>query len=249
MAGSTHSHGQSASGGNLDNPLGIYVNATTRDIFIADNGYSRVQEWSEPYTTGVTVAGTSQQPGSTNSLLSGPCGVWQDAYGNILVTDYSNNRIMEWAPGADSGIEVIGYGDTASYITNALGDPYGICLDGSNNLYVTNNSYADAKEFTGYYTGVKTVNSPLISSVSLYPNPNIGSFTLHGSADASLNGKDAYIVIMDMSGRVVMSQAVTVQNGSVDKQIDMGTKIPNGAYQLQLVSGNSRAGSKFEIIR
>ncbi len=249
VAGGTHSHGIAITEVNLDHPTGIYVNATTRDVYIADEGNARVQEWSEPYTTGVTVAGSATgQHGSSNALLSDPFGVWLDAYGNILVSDFSNSRIMEWSPGAAAGVLVIGHTDTANYDSVHLGYPYGICLDANKNLFVTDDEYYVAKEFTGYYTGIKAITS-LISKVSLYPNPNMGSFTLQSTVDASLEGKNIYIVVMDMSGKIVMSTQAVVQNHAINKQINVGAEIPNGVYQLQVISGNDKANSKFEVIR
>jgi sugar lactone lactonase YvrE len=249
VAGGTHAHGTSATANNLNNPKGIYVDATTRDVYIADWGYSRVQRWSEPYSGGMTVAGGSQQQiGHSDSLLDDPCGVWLDAQGNLLVTDFGNNRIMEYLPGDTSGIPVLGVTSTTGFTGNLLGQPYGICLDSHGNLFVTDDGYIIAKEYSDSNTAVKTVK-PLINNLNLYPNPNMGSFTLHSTVDVSLNGQQAFIVVMDINGKVVFSEKAVIQNGSVNKQIDMGDKIPNGVYQLQLVSGNNTAGSKFEIVR
>jgi len=248
VAGGAHSSGLSATPTNLDHPIGIYVNATTRDVYIADYGYHRVQEWSEPYTTGATVAGSTIQAGANDSLLQQPCGVWLDAHGNLLVTDYQNSRLMEYLQGDTFGIVVVGVPNAAGFTPDSLGSPYGICMDASGHLFLTDDNYQIAKEYTYSATGVKAIKN-LIIGVELYPNPSMGSFSLRSTVDPSLNGKDAYIMVMDINGKVVFSEKVTVQNGSVNQQLQMGDKVPDGVYQLELVSGNNKANSKFEIIR
>ncbi len=248
VAGGGHYHGQGISATTLNEPLGIFVDKTTRDVYVADYGYARVQKWAPPYVTGVTVAGSSLgAPGSNDSLLNCPSGVWVDANGNVIVTDYLNSRIMEWAPGALAGSRVVGTG-LPGIAVNQISAPYGICLDANKNLFVTDPSYQLAKEFTYSPTSVPVLNSA-ITKVELYPNPNSGSFTVSGNVNASLNGKQVYIIVLDMNAKVVLSEKAIAQNGNVSKHIDMGKELPNGVYQVQLVSGNNSANSKFQLMR
>ncbi len=75
------------------------------NIFVADAGNSRVQEWTAGATQGVTVAG-SENGGSAANQLTLPRGVALDGHGNIFVGDWYNSRVQDWAPGAAEGITV-----------------------------------------------------------------------------------------------------------------------------------------------
>jgi hypothetical protein len=61
--------------------------------------------------------------------------VYVDADGNIYVSDYINQRIQKWAPGATSGTTVAGNGTLGSG-ANQLGSPYSVYVDVGGNVYV-----------------------------------------------------------------------------------------------------------------
>jgi gliding motility-associated-like protein len=78
--------------------------------------------------TGVTVAGNNGV-GYSAGQLNFPLGIWVDASGNVYVADNMNNRIQEWAPGASTGVTVVGSSST-------LWQPAGLFIDGSGNIWV-----------------------------------------------------------------------------------------------------------------
>jgi hypothetical protein len=85
-------------------------------------------------TPGMTVAGGNGQ-GSAANQLSDPDGVFVDGAGNIYVSDFENNRVQKWAPGATAGVTVAG-GNGQGSAANQLNAPAGVFVDGSGNVYV-----------------------------------------------------------------------------------------------------------------
>jgi len=85
-------------------------------------------------TSGITVAG-GNGIGSSASQLYYPNGVYLDAGGNVYVSDYYNNRVQKWAPGATSGITVAG-GHGQGSAANQLNYPQGVFVDAAGNIYV-----------------------------------------------------------------------------------------------------------------
>ncbi len=124
----------------LSGPSGIFVD-TVGNIYIADYRNNRVQKWGPGASSGTTVAGSpAGTAGNAANLLSSPRAVSVDNNGNIYVADMGNNRIQKWAPGANTGITVAGNSAGASgSASNLLNTPTGIFVDGSANIYVSDN--------------------------------------------------------------------------------------------------------------
>ena len=92
--------------GQLLDPLNIFVDAN-ENLYVADQGNYRVQEFLPGSMVGITVAGGNGL-GSASNQLSCPNGVFVDAKGDVFVSDACNNRVQEWTPGASNGITVAG---------------------------------------------------------------------------------------------------------------------------------------------
>jgi DNA-binding beta-propeller fold protein YncE len=104
-------NGAAGSGsGQLDEPMGLYVDALTEDVYVADCFNYRVQKVSSVNITlqGSTVVGPSSSPS-----VYGPFGVQFDAQGNLYVSDW-NQRVIKWSPNATIGIMVAGTGTLGS---------------------------------------------------------------------------------------------------------------------------------------
>ena len=156
--------GSSATAIDLCYPTGAAVDSSG-NLYVADNGNSRVLEYNTPLTTD-TIADevfgqysdftfTGCNSGDAYSLCD-PSDAALDGLGNLYVTDSGNSRALEYtspltnttankvfgqggdftASGCNS--DTFGFAPTA----NDLCDPIGIAVDGSNNLYVadTNNN-------------------------------------------------------------------------------------------------------------
>ena len=101
-------------------------------MYVVDSDNHRVQRYAPNSTIGETVAGAGNgNPGSSNDRLWSPRSIAVDNDLNIYITDFSNRRVMKWAPNATSG--------TVFFSSNTYSQPYGIILkDGSSNeIYVS----------------------------------------------------------------------------------------------------------------
>ena len=119
-------------------PKGIAIDANG-DLFIADTGNNRVEEYTYASSTetyaasGTEVAGTGEV-GAGASQLSSPNDVVLDGAGDLLVADTGNQRVMEYQYNsstgtyASSGTEVVG---------PLLNSPDWLTFDSSGNLFVS----------------------------------------------------------------------------------------------------------------
>ena len=255
--------GCSGSGCGMGNPAnttnlylnqGIYVENSTHTLYVADQGYSRIQMYPAGITAGTTVAGVAGvQSGNgsvlVDSFLKQPGDViYDNGTGNLIIADCQQARIMEWKPGAPVGYRVLGTGNFGTN-HNQLFYPFRFCLDASKNLYVSDYGLNAVIKFTdSAIVAVPQVNN-LIQQVNLVPNPSKGIFNLDATVDGSLNGKSGWINITDMSGRTVHHDICTVNNNTINKQLSLSPAIPNGIYMLQLTIGDQRFSSKFEVLK
>ncbi|CAF2697913.1 unnamed protein product [Rotaria sp. Silwood2] len=135
---SNTSAGQLVAGGNgagntadkLNSPWGIYVNVN-RSIFVVDRSNHRVQRWDLSAASGVTVAGSTSDPGPWSYQFSSPTAITLDQYGYIYVLDYNNNRVQKWWPGASYGTTII---------TAQFSNPTGMKIDHLGNIVVADAS-------------------------------------------------------------------------------------------------------------
>ena len=95
--------------------------------------------------------------------------------------------------------------------------------------------------------GVNTVSNGK-NNINIFPNPNNGIFTIKGSFGATENG-EVFIDIREMTGRVVYSNKLVVQNGTIDKDIQLENTLANGMYLLTLHTGDENAVFHFVIMK
>jgi uncharacterized protein (TIGR03437 family) len=172
--GPAYSNAQGIGAQGLNSPVGLAVDPTTGDLYVADSGNSRVLRFRNPFANSKvqpdavygqpdfnTLAANST--GVSASSMSKPRAVACDAAGNLWVADTGNNRVLRFGanslnstppPPADT---VIGQKDFLSLAPNAggplsasgLDTPSGVALDAQGNLYISDSNNQRVLEFPG----------------------------------------------------------------------------------------------------
>jgi sugar lactone lactonase YvrE len=150
----------------LSFPAGIALDRVG-NLFVADQSNNRVLEFEPPFLPGMKASAvigqlnfTSRAAAVTANGLSGPLAVALDAAGNLFVADARNNRVLEYKPPfgvfGKSASVVFGQSVFTSNVggTTASGlvFPAGVGLDGSGNLYVSDNVNDRVLEFEPPFT-------------------------------------------------------------------------------------------------
>jgi uncharacterized protein YjdB len=95
-------------------------------------------------------------------------------------------------------------------------------------------------------TITQIVVNPVALEVTMFPNPNGGSFTVHGTIGS---GKDEGITleITDMLGTRVYSATAIAPAGVINEQINLGTGLENGIYLLTVKSKTASKMLRFVV--
>jgi DNA-binding beta-propeller fold protein YncE len=135
---------------------GIAVDGEGR-IYVADAARNRVVRFTPPFTNGMAadlvlgqpdfVTGTT--PPASATRLSYPAGLAFDPAGNLVVSDYGNNRVVRFPAPVTSGMAAVDVVGQADFVTSASGTtasrfdrPFGAAMDGVGNVYVTDSGNA-----------------------------------------------------------------------------------------------------------
>ena len=106
------------------------------DIFIADTHNHRIQKWAKGATSGITVAGNRNKPGSGDKYLRFPVDVTLDLRGNLYIADRDNHRIQKWSSGYNVSTLVAGTGSKDAKFKQ-LNYPESVTIDAAGNIYVS----------------------------------------------------------------------------------------------------------------
>lgn len=90
-------------------------------------------------------------------------------------------------------------------------------------------------------TGIGEISN--INGITVYPNPNKGSFTLKG---AITTDKEVAYEITNIMGQVLNSGIVPVINNELNSQLTV-SEIPNGVYMLRVTAGNESKMIRFSV--
>jgi sugar lactone lactonase YvrE len=108
----------------------------TNTLYIADTNNNRVMSYASGASNGTLVIG-DQGPGTNNTQLNLPSGVYFDALSNsLLVANYGGHHIVRWASSASSWKLVAGSPGVYGCSSTLLNCPTGITVDPMGNLYV-----------------------------------------------------------------------------------------------------------------
>ena len=84
-------------------------------------------------------------------------------------------------------------------------------------------------------TGVKGIENST-DNLSLYPNPNQGAFTIQGALNQQ--DKEVSIEVVDMLGRDVYRETVSVQDGIVDVPLHLNNILANSTFIVKVYSAS-----------
>jgi sugar lactone lactonase YvrE len=121
------------------------------NLYIADTGNSRIRKVAAGTGVITTVAGGNGDAYrgdgglATSASLFEPFGVTVDSIGNVYIADTRNARIRKVAAGTGIITTVAGNpagssGDGGPAVAAMLGDPHGLAVDSSGDLYLTDNA-------------------------------------------------------------------------------------------------------------
>ncbi|HWY10459.1 MAG TPA: T9SS type A sorting domain-containing protein [Bacteroidia bacterium] len=194
--------GGTAIGAKLSAPYGVAFDASG-NVYILDLGNNRIRKVNSAGVistfAGTGVSGFSGDGGpSTAAKLAGPSGITIDALGNLYISDWGNNRIRKvntaGVISTFAGTGVAGFnGDGGNATAAQLNSPYGIAVDTSGNLYISdlgNNR-------------IRKVNK--LGVISTFAGTGVAGFSGDGSTAAAAQLNNPIGVAVDVSANVYIA--------------------------------------------
>jgi len=216
----------------LSGPVGVAVD-TTGTVYIGDTGNHRVRKVS-PAGVISTIAGTGV-PGffgdgrsATAAEVASPSGLALDVAGNLYLADAGNGRVRKiTAAGIISTVAGNGgfgfSGDGGPAVNAAMSLPRGVAVDGSGNIYITDENER-----------VREVSGGIISTVA-------GNGTYGYSGDGGAATKAALAapnaVAIDKAGNLLIADG----NNNRVRKVDSGGTITTVAAGSGIVSPSGLA--------
>ena len=190
----------------LDFPQGVAV-GPDGSVYFADTDNNAVRKVS-PAGVISTIAGNGSAgyggdgAAGTASQLNAPVGVAVDSAGNVYIADGSNNRVRKvTASGVISTFAGNGAagstGDGGPASGAELNSPFGLTLDSSGNLYIT--------EFVGDRVRKVSAAGGLISTVA---GDGIGGYAGDGGPAINAELDSPKAVVVDPSGNLYIADSV-----------------------------------------
>jgi DNA-binding beta-propeller fold protein YncE len=135
----------------LNIPVGIYFDAFTNSLFIANYGANNIVRWAFNTNTQTVVAGDPNgSNGTSSALFYGPITVTLDPMGNMYVVDSINHRIQMFLVGQSNGTTIAGMCGTPGTNATLLSFPHWVILDKQLNLYVSDSGNQRVQKFARY---------------------------------------------------------------------------------------------------
>jgi hypothetical protein len=211
------------------------VYGVTNDVNASQYNWSLPGGWTGTSSIN-SISTTAATTGGTISVTAqNGCGISSPSTLLVTVNPLPTPTIVQSGPSLTT---------TSTYTTYQWYDGSGPIAGATNQSYTptTNGSYyvvvIDANGCKGqsnnltFSLSVNGFNNA--GNISLYPNPNNGSFTIEGSFAAKDNKVNVEIV--DVAGRIVHKQQISISKNTLSVRIDMNASLAPGIYTLKLGS-------------
>ncbi len=228
----------------LDDPLGICLDASG-NLYIGDNARIRKVDANTHIITTVVGNGTVGNSGDMGSPLNAEIGaptcVYVDTSNNLYIVDEASRVIRKVDLDVNIITTVAGngtfgfYGDMGDPVNAEFNEPFGLCIDATGNIYISD-MYSDRirEIIDTSTTSVKKMPSQTL--VEVYPNPSNGNFTINATLS---NSKEAAIQILNALGQTVYQQTATLLSSKLNTQLHLS--LAPGIYTLH-VKGDGDTG-------
>jgi Secretion system C-terminal sorting domain/NHL repeat len=212
------------------------------NLYICDQGAIRKINTAGTISTyaGNGTPGTTGNGGPATAATVDPTGIAIDASGDIYFAQTNEEIVRKIDAGGIislyAGNGSMGFsGDGGAATSAEFTFPSDVALDGSGNLLIADQNNNRIRKITSTTTRIpqRYLNS---NGLSVFPNPNSGTFTIHGSLNSITDGT-ASMIVMDMLGKVVYNKDVMTQKGILNTQVTL-SGISNGIYFLKICSQN-----------
>jgi sugar lactone lactonase YvrE len=241
-------------------PVDVFIDRIG-NLYVSDRFNNRVQKWEAGASSGITVAGGAgfQFIGSGAHQLRNPYGIFVDDSLNLLIADWHNHRIQQFAPGAFFGTTVAGSASYYGSLSNQLLTPGNIHKDKHGNLFIvdTDNNvrvqkWPNVVDTTfkpvspGNYSAVITGRNPVCTATSNTITVNTGytyQFTGNGNWSSPGNWVNGVIppgilpacskVIVSPSGDCILDIPQTISAGANITVVSGSNFVINGNLTIQ----------------
>ncbi len=212
-------------------PYCVFVDHSN-NIYIADAGNNRIRKIDQSSGIISTIAGSGAAGFSgdngpaTNALLSYPTSVCADDTGNIYIADLANNRVRMINHNDNTITTIAGstaafFGDSGLAVNAKMNQPWGICLDASNDIYIA--------DYGNYRVRKIDANTHIIMTVA----GNGTSGNSGNDVDAlSAQLKGPVAVYVDVNNNLYISD----QTSSMVRRVNPNTRI------ITTISGDGNQG-------
>ena len=143
-----------------------------------------------------------------------------------------------------NGVPVSG-ATSAAYTSNSFSDNDSVTCDvisnGACSGYIASKTIGISVGSLGIST-----NKPAVGNVSIFPNPNKGTFSIKGNLGTTTN-EEVTVEVTDILGQVIYKNKTITQNGMINENISLNGRLDNGMYILNMRSETSNKVFHFII--
>lgn len=218
------------------------------NLYVADQYNHRVLIYTTPFSTdtvadkvlgqvGSFITRGCNQNGLTANSLCTPVGLAFDSQDNLYVADYDNHRVLKFEQPykGDSTADKV-YGQTGSFTTNAcnqggvtansLCSPYGLTLDGADNLYVADYRNHRVLEYNKLPANDTTADR-VFGQLNNFTTNNCNSVALNADSlcyprAVAVNRKSEVFIADTNNNRVLKYLAPLTTNRTADRVFGQG---------------------------